>query len=93
MTIDAVAGGTSAANAIGSAFSRHTPSWPRIWNLYRVPSPTPGTNSSQTPDEPSERIGVPAPDQWSKSPLTRMPLALGAHTANEVPETLPPGVS
>ena len=58
-----------------------------------MPSPTPGTNSSQTPDDPSERIGVPAPDQWSKSPVTRTPRALGAHTANEVPVTGPPGVS
>ena len=61
--------------------------------MYRVPSPMPGTNSSQTPDEPSERIGVPAPDQWSKSPVTRTPRALGAQTANEVPLTGPPGVS
>ena len=93
MTTDAVAGGTSEKKAIGSAFSRHTPSWPRIWNLYLVPSPTPGTNSSHTPDEPSERIGVPAPDQWSKSPVTRTPRAFGAQTANDVPVTEPPGVS
>src|ERR1700712_367772 len=92
-TFDAVAGGTSEEKANGSAFSRQTPSWPRIWNLYLVPTPTPGMKSSQTPDEPSERIGVPAPDQWSKSPVTRTPRALGAHTANEVPVTVPPGVS
>ena len=33
VTIDAVAGGNSMANANGSAFSRHTPSCPRIWYL------------------------------------------------------------
>ncbi len=79
-------------NANGSALSRHTPSAPRIWNLYRVPSPTSGTNNSQTPDGPSMRIGVPAPVQWSKSPEMRTPRAFGAQTANEVPVTSPPGV-
>ena len=92
-TTDAVAGGTSVANAIGSALSRHWLSAPRIWNLYRAPSPTPGTNSSHTPDEPSERIGSARPDQKSKSPATRTPRAFGAHTANDVPVTAPPGVS
>ena len=92
--MEAVAGGTSAADANGSAFSRHTPSRPRMTYLYLVPAPTPGMNSSQTPVEPSTRIGVPAPpDQWSKSPEIRTPRALGAHTANEVPLTVPPGVS
>src|SRR6185437_14972755 len=89
-TTEAVAGGTSVANAIGSAFSRHCPSAPRTWYLYRAPSSTPGTNSSHTPDEPSERIGRARPDQCSKSPVTRTARALGAHTANDVPVTLPP---
>ena len=52
-TTDAFAGGVSARFAIGSAFCRQTPSRPQMSNLYRVPGPTPGTNSSQTPDEPS----------------------------------------
>ena len=50
-------------------------------------------NSSHTPDEPSERIGLARPSQPSKSPHTRTPRALGAHTANEVPSTTPSGVS
>ena len=62
-TTDAFAGAISAANATGSAFSRQTPSRPRMANLYRVPVPMPGTNSSHTPVEPSARIGVPAPVQ------------------------------
>ena len=51
------------------------------------PSPTSGTNSSQTPRAPSERIGCPRPSQPLKSPTTRTPWALGAHTANDVPVT------
>ena len=62
-TTDAVAGGVSAALAIGSAFSRHTPSGPQIAYLYLAPSRTPGTNSSHTPDPPSERIGYARPSQ------------------------------
>ena len=50
-------------------------------------------NSSQTPEEPSERIGLARPSQPSKSPATRTPRALGAQTANEVPVTTPLGVS
>ena len=69
------AGGTSAAYAIGSAFSRHWPSAPRIANLYAVPLPTPGTNSSHTPERPSWRIGCSRPSQLLKSPLTRTPRA------------------
>ena len=59
--------------------------------MYRLPDPTPGTNSSQTPVEPSERIGVPVPSQWLWSPTTRTPSADGAHTANDVPCTSPRG--
>src|SRR5690348_9348372 len=66
-TTDAVAGGISATAASGSAFSRHTPSGPQIAYLYRVPSVTPGTNSSHTPDPPSERIGYARPSQPLKS--------------------------
>ena len=62
-TTEAVAGGVSAALAIGSALSRHTPSGPQIAYLYLAPSPTPGTNSSHTPDPPSERIGYARPSQ------------------------------
>jgi hypothetical protein len=87
VTTDAVAGGCSVAKAIGSAFSRQVPSRPRMRNLYLVPGPIPGRNSSHTPDEPSERIGVASPVQLSKSPHTRTPTAFGAHTANEVPVT------
>ncbi len=62
-TTDAVAGGRSVALASGSAFSRHTPSGPQTAYLYLVPSPTPGTNSSHTPELPSERIGSARPSQ------------------------------
>ena len=62
-TTDAVAGGCSVAAASGSAFSRQTPSRPQIAYLYRAPSPTPGMNSSHTPDPPSERIGYARPSQ------------------------------
>ena len=84
---DAVSAGTSAQAAIGSAFSRHAPSGPRITNLYAVPLPTPGTKSSQTPDEPSWRIGCSRPSQLLKSALTRTACAEGAHTAKDVPVT------
>ncbi len=56
-TTDAVAGVRSVANASGSALSRHRPSWPRMENLYFAPGTTPGTKISQTPLEPSTRIG------------------------------------
>src|SRR5204863_8979399 len=81
-TTDAVAGGISAAAASGSAFSRHTPSGPQIAYLYRVPSGTPGTNSSHTPNPPSERIAYARPSQPLKSAVTRTPSALGARAAN-----------
>src|SRR5947209_396540 len=88
-TTDAVAGGISAEVAIGSAFSRHTPSGPQIAYLYLVPSPIPGTNSSHTPDPPSERIGYARPSQPLKSPVTRTPCAFGAQTANAAPDVWP----
>ena len=62
-TTEAVAGGTSVAWAKGSALSLRTPSRPRISNLYRVPSPISGTNSSHTPVAPIVRIGVAVPSQ------------------------------
>ena len=68
---------------------RHTPSGPQIAYLYRVPSPMPGTNSSHTPDPPSERIGYARPSQPLKSPVTRTPCALGAQTANDAPVVWP----
>ena len=37
--------------------TRTVPRWSRISNLYISPSPSPGTNSSHTPDAPSVRIG------------------------------------
>src|SRR5947209_14947221 len=86
-TIDAVAGGSSVANASGSAFSCQLLSAPRIRNLYRDPVGSPGTNSSHTPEAPIERIGLARPSQPSKSPHTRTPRAVGAHTANDVPVT------
>src|SRR5579859_2868 len=86
VTTEAVAGGVSASAAIGSALAFQCPSGPQISYLYLAPSTTPGTNSSHTPDPPSERIGCPRPSQWLKSPMTRTPRALGAHTANDVPD-------
>ncbi len=62
-------------------------------NLYLVPGPTSGTNSSQMPEVPIWRIGCSRPSQSLKSPLTRTPRAWGAHTAKEVPVTGPSGVS
>ena len=58
-------------------------------NLYLVPAWTPGTNSSHTPAEPRDRIGCACPSQKLKSPMTRTPRALGAHTAKDVPVTSP----
>ena len=49
----------------------------------------PGQNSSQTPDEPSTRIGASLPFQPLNSPIRLTPLALGAHTANDTPSTTP----
>ena len=86
----AVAGGTWVAFAKGSAFCRHTKSAPRISYLYLFLGPTSGTNSSHTPVAPSERIGWPRPSQKLKSPTTRMPCALGAHTEKETPFTPAP---
>ena len=79
--------GFSAQTAIGSAFSRHCPSGPRMTYLYAAPVPTPGTNSSHTPDVPSWRIGCSRPSQLLKSALSRIARAFGAQTANEVPVT------
>src|SRR6185312_15610782 len=85
-TTDAVAGGTSVCWASGSACSRHTPSRPRILNLYLEPTCASGTYSSQTPLEPSDRIGHPSyGPQPTKSPTTCTPRALGAHTAKPTP--------
>src|SRR6266508_3171226 len=83
----ALAGGRSVANASGSALSTSPPSAPSTSYLYLSPTPTPGTNSSQTPEEPSTRIGFRRPSQRLKSPTTRTARALGAHTAKAVPAT------
>src|SRR3954469_21638408 len=83
----AVPGGTSVAKANGSAFKIRRPSDATISNLYLAPFSTPGTNSSHTPDDPSERMGCTRPSQKFQSPTTRTDLAFGAHTANDVPST------
>ena len=54
-------------------------------NLYLAPGATPGTNSSQTPAPPSDRMGWARPSQKLKSPTRRTPRAFGAQTANAVP--------
>ncbi len=87
MTTDEVAGGTSVRRASGSARSVFEPSGRVISNLYSSPSPIPGTNSSHTPEEPSERIGNAVASQKLKVPATRTPRAFGAHTLNLVPGT------
>ena len=51
------------------------------------PRPTSGTNSSQMPLEPSERIGCRRPSQELKSPTTLTERADGAQTANATPVT------
>ena len=91
-TREPVAGGTSVAVASGSAWSMVRPSAPRTQYLYTAPSPTPGTKSSHTPEAPSARMGSAVGFQPQKGPMTETPRALGAHTANEVPVTGPPGV-
>ena len=50
-----------------------------------MPAPTPGRNSSQTPLDPSDRIGCSRPSHELKSPTTETARALGAQTANAVP--------
>ena len=72
------------ARAIGSAFSRHCAVGAEDLELVaRRPRRRPGTNSSQTPEPPSERIGCARPSQWLKSPDAGRPRALGAQTAND----------
>ena len=80
-------GGTSVANATGSAFRRISPSGARISYLYRAPESTPGRNSSQMPAAPIARMGWTRPSQKLKSPTTETALAAGAQTANAVPRT------
>src|ERR1700754_5340178 len=87
--MDAVAGGTSVRRAIGSALRKRSPLREVISNLYRASSPTPGRNSSHTPDDPSDRIGKAVPSQELNSPATRTPWAFGAHTVKRVPVTPP----
>ncbi len=84
---DDVAGGTSVRRASGSARRVFEPSGRVISNLYSSPSPMPGTNSSHTPVEPSDRMGKPVPSQKLKEPATRTPRAFGAHTEKRVPVT------
>ena len=84
VTTDAVAGGTSAKRAIGSALSTQSPWRDSSWNLYAVPTPRPGTKSSHTPLLPMERIACEGPSHWLKSPTTRTARAFGAHTVNHL---------
>ena len=55
--------------------------------VARVPRPSSGTNSSQMPEAPSERIGCRRPSQLLKSPTTLTRGRSGAQTANVVPAT------
>ena len=80
-------GGTSVANAKGSALSMRRSSAVTISYLYRAPGSAPGMNSSQTPELPSALIGFRRPSQEFQSPTTRTALALGAQTAKAVPVT------
>ncbi len=86
-TMDEFAGACSAKKAIGSTFSRQMPSAPSTLNLYKAPSLTPSTNSTQTP-EPGIRC-MASPVHQLKSALSRTSRAFGAHTANRVPVTSP----
>ena len=92
VTFDAVWGGTSVANAIGSARSLTEPSAPCTRNLYSSPISKPGQNSSHTPVEPSTRSWASLPSQWLNSPIRLTPLAFGAQTAKDTPSTTPSGV-
>src|SRR5699024_50853 len=92
VTTEAVAGGTSVARAIGSAFICQDPSENRISYLYFAPALTPGRNTSHTPVVPRDRIAAPRPSHPLKSPTTRTARAFGAQTAKEVPVTTPSGV-
>ena len=87
-TIDAVAGGTSASRASGSARSVTAPSAPWIASLYRSPTRASGTNTSQTPGRAhrAERVAalVPAVEVARRR---RRPRADGAQTANATPAT------
>src|SRR6185437_7726618 len=69
-TREAVSGGSSMANAKGSVLTRNAWVGVRISYLYRAPGRTPGTNSSNTPDAPSDRMGNTRPSQALKSPIT-----------------------
>ena len=80
-------GGCSAAKATGSALRVSAPEGVTSSYLYLAPAATPGTNSSQIPEEPRARIGCSRPSQELKSPTTRTARALGAQTANAVPAT------
>ncbi len=85
--MEAFDGAVSAKRAIGSTFSRHTPSAPRTSYLYRAASQTPSTNRAHTPEPGTKDIASPA--QELKSPLTRTSCAFGAQSANRVPSTSP----
>src|ERR1700712_492212 len=87
-TIDAVAGGISAARAMGSARAgNRTPFAATISYLYRAPGPMRGIKSSQMPDPWRSRIGWRRPSQRLKSPITETLLAFGAHTEKDTPST------
>ena len=70
--------------------SRATARRPRGWRTCsRCRCRRPGTNSSQTPEVPSWRIGCSRPSQLLNDALSRIPRACGAQTANDVPVTPP----
>src|SRR5512142_792620 len=85
-TTDAVSGGHCAANAMGSALSRHTPSGSCNRNLYRSPVPIPSIAAYHTPLLPSGVMATPSNGpQPVVSEITRTAQAFGAHTENAVP--------
>src|ERR1700761_943058 len=86
-TTDAVAGGGSVYRAIGSGRVTQAPDCVCSSNLYAVPGPKPGTNSSPTPLSSRRRIEHSSPFQPLKSPSTRTAFACGAQTLNDVPST------
>ncbi len=65
-----MSGGASISFAQGSVLIRSKPSLVLSSYLYSVPTPMPGTNSSQMPVGPSERIGKSRPSQLLNSPTT-----------------------
>src|SRR5206468_7263169 len=80
-TIEALSGGNSKAKPNGSDFRITSPYRVSSSNLYRSPTASPGMKISQTPLDPSDRIGCRRPSHALKSPTTLRRRAFGAHTA------------